>query len=373
MHGKKQMNDSSSINASRRHALQGLATMGMGAAALPLATRKAAAEAPLTVYAWEGYEYPELHPSFFDEYGDSPNFSLYVSVEEAFGKLRAGYKPDVGIAGLESLVDWREAGYLAPIDTSRTPNATNLFEKFRTTEGAVDADGTQWALPFAWGTASVIYRTDIATDYIGRNTWDILWDPQYAGRISNVDSGTQVATQAALLLGIDDPFNMDDDDLARVREKMIEQRPLVRDYWNDFASLQQSIATGEVVAAYGFSDSYFALLDEGVPVSYMNPDEGILAWIDFLVMMSEGSAPLDMRYDYMESALSPQSGAFLIEDYGWGSANKKAYELADLTGVASLGMDDPEKIIESATVLSPMPPETTTKIATMFEEMKAGF
>ncbi len=363
----------SPFRPTRRQALQGLGALGLGAASLSLARRRAGAAAPLVVFAWEGYEFPEVHPAFVEKYGDSPGFTLYNGVEEAFAKLRAGYRPDVGIAGLESLIDWREAGYMAPLDLSQIPNAGSLFHKLRTTKGAVGEDGTQWALPYVWGTASVIYRTDLAPEYVGRNTWEILWDPKYEGKISNVNAGTQVVVPAALLLGISDPFNMNDDELARVRAKVAEQRPLIRTYWDDFTSLQQTLASGEVVAAYGYSDSYLALKDEGVPVAYMNPDEGMLSWIDFLVLMTGGTAPLEMRYDYIDAALAPESGLFFIEDYGWGSANREAYALADPEAISAQGYDDPEQFLQTTVVLSPMPPATTEKSAIMFDEVKAGF
>ena len=91
------------------------------------------------------------------------------------------------------------------------------------------------------------------------------------------------------------------------------------------------------------------------------------------VLMTGGTAPLEMRYDYIDAALAPESGLFFIEDYGWGSANREAYALADPEAIAAQGYDDPEQFLQTTVVLSPMPPATTEKIAIMFDEVKAGF
>ena len=55
-------------------------------------------------------------------------------------------------------------------------------------------------------------------------------------------------------LGIPDPFDMTDDEMAQVKACLASSAPL-RFYWTDPTELEQAIAAGEVVAAYAWAAS----------------------------------------------------------------------------------------------------------------------
>ncbi|MCB1455539.1 MAG: polyamine ABC transporter substrate-binding protein, partial [Nitratireductor sp.] len=50
----------------------------------------------LIVFDWSGYEDPAFHPAYTEKHGDSPTFAFFVDEEEAFQKLRSGFKADIG-------------------------------------------------------------------------------------------------------------------------------------------------------------------------------------------------------------------------------------------------------------------------------------
>ncbi len=112
---------------------------------------------------------------------------------------------------------------------------------------------------------------------------------------------------------------------------------------------------------------------DGVPVGYMTPKEGVITWVDYLCIMSDGSASEEQKYDLIDAMTAPESGAFMISDYGYGSANRKAFDQVDAEVIASLGWDDPEEMVNSGLVLRPYSEDSLGKIVTMFEEVKAGF
>src|SRR3546814_17060206 len=68
-----------------------------------------------------GYEDPSFHQSYADKYGDAPTFAVVGDEEEAFQKLRAGFKADLAHPCSQSVLKWREAGPLKPLDTSGIP------------------------------------------------------------------------------------------------------------------------------------------------------------------------------------------------------------------------------------------------------------
>ena len=90
-------------------------------------------------------------------------------------------------------------------------------------------------------------------------------------------------------------------------------------------TVEQALAAGELVAAMTWNSSAVALKAEGVPVAFASPKEGALTWVCG-AMISVGAPHVDKAHDVINSLLSPESGRFLINDYGYGHSNIKSFE-----------------------------------------------
>ena len=77
--------------------------------------------------------------------------------------------------------------------------------------------------------------------------------------IDNVPDGV---AGAAIYAGID-PYTMDEAAIAEVKKVMCMQKSLLRLYTVDMSSLQQALASGEVVAAMTWNDAYAGLKSHG--------------------------------------------------------------------------------------------------------------
>ena len=60
---------------------------------------------------------------------------------------------------LQSVVKWRNAGIIVPIDTSKLKNWNKVDPGFAEMEG-FQVDGVQWALPMDWGATALTYNAD---------------------------------------------------------------------------------------------------------------------------------------------------------------------------------------------------------------------
>ena len=87
--------------------------------AISLSLSANAADSELVVFDWGGYEDPGFFQAYIEKYGDSPTYSFFSDEEEAFQKVRAGFRADLGHPCSQSVVKWRNAGIIVPIDTSR--------------------------------------------------------------------------------------------------------------------------------------------------------------------------------------------------------------------------------------------------------------
>jgi spermidine/putrescine transport system substrate-binding protein len=216
---------------------------------------------------------------------------------------------------------------------------------------------------------SVIYRTDIAPEYIDNESYAILWDPKYKGRLATIDSQVDGVSVAALYAGLD-PFDLSIEDIEHVRKLLQEQRRLLRMYTSDNTSITQSLASGEVVAALGWSTDYANLRAEGIPVRFMNPVEGRMTWICGAAVHAE-TTNRELAHQVIDAMISPEGGAFTIRENGTGVANHKAFDLVEPELLASLGLDEDLQSILDGGIMQ-RPQRNADAIAVMFEEVKLG-
>ena len=119
------------------------------------------------------------------------------------------------------------------------------------------------------------------------------------------------------------------------REMLVKQKPLIRFYWDSNSTVEQALASGELVASTGWNSSVVALSGQGVNIKLANPKEGIMSYCCGLVLAKD--APhLDKAYDLIDAMTSPEAGKWLTEAMGYGHSNKKTFELLDDKTLAEL-------------------------------------
>jgi len=355
---------------SRRAFGRRLAALGLAAAWLPLGGRAARAADEITYFTWSGYEVPDLHRTYIDKHGAAPNITFFGDEDDAFQKLQAGFVADLAHPCTYAVGRWREAGLLSPIDVSRIPAWDNLFEPLKSIEG-MQTDGITWFVPIEWGRNSILYRTDLVDIAPEEESWSILFDERYAGRLAMFDGMEQAVFAAAMVAGIRDPFAMDDAEIQKVRDLLIRQKKLLRFYWTDQTVLEQAIAAGEVVAGLAWNASYTTLKGQGLPVRYMNPKEGNQTWVCGLVRLKDGTGPEEKVYDFINAELDPSAGKFFIEQYAYAHSNRKSFEAADPARLEELGFAHPDELFRNSVFLRDIASEELRqKYNRMFEEVK---
>ncbi len=351
---------------SRRNLLKGLSALGIGVATMPYIAGRANAAAQATYFTWEGYEVPELHGDYIKKHGTGPEVSIFADEGEGFQKMRAGFTPDVAHPCSYNVPLWRDGGILQPIDTSRLSNWGDVVSTLKTIKGT-QMDGKQWFVPFDWGNTSILYRTDIVD--IEEESWGLMWDERYKGRLSTFAGANETVPYAAVYAGVD-PWNMSAADLAKVRKLLEKQRPLIRFYADDATTIEQALASGEIVAGTTWNESATRLKAEGLPVKYMNPKEGIMTWVCGLVLIKNAPNP-DKAYDLIDAMLSPETGKFMITDYGYGHSNAKSFDAAGDEAIEAAGLSrDVEGFLKKGVFSNEF--KDRDAVLSMFEEVKAG-
>ena len=100
-------------------------------------------------------------------------------------------------------------------------------------------------VPFDWGQTSVTYRTDLFDLDGQEESWGMLWDERYKGRMGVLASAADTWWCGAIYAGVDFKELASDENFKKVAEIMRKQRPLIRVYTDDTTTLEQALASGE--------------------------------------------------------------------------------------------------------------------------------
>lgn len=355
------------LHLNRRQLLARASALGLVSVGASGLIRPAIAQGTgLTVMDWTGYEIPELHQPYIAKHGASPDITVFADLEEAWQKIGGGFQPDVMHADHWQIPARRDL--FEPWDTSRLAHFGDLMPELVNLP-TLQRDGQQIGIPVDWGINSICYRTDLVTP---EEAWASLWDPALEGRIAMTTQMNDAVAIAGLAIGVPDPFVDDPAIMAAIEAKLAEQRPLLRFYWSDPTQLSQAMATGEVAIAFAWPAVYKELKAQGVPVAYMRPREGVLGWAQGMLLMRDRAGDTQLAYDFMDAWTAPETGRWLIENYGYGHANMRATEGVAPEVLADIAMDDPARTLATSAFIREMAPEVQQAYVAMYERLKAG-
>lgn len=275
-------------------------------------------------FTWGGYDSSELYEDYVNQFGEMPSLSFFEDQTEAFHKLRAGYSPDVVSLCVEEIGRWRDSDMLAPIDTGRLKNWSDVIESLKST-GEATTDGEQWMIPFEWGLYSIAYRNDLIV--VDDPSWDMLWRSEFAGRVPEL-TGSNALSIAALLVD-PDGYRKGHVDLKAVENVLLDHQSLsnseIRS--DDFSKISDSLRSGKIIMAPMWSNQYFELLAQDIPLNFLKPKEGSLYWMCGIVLASQSDRrDSEEVYGLIDSLISPGAGRYIVREFGYGHANRRTFE-----------------------------------------------
>lgn len=255
------------------------------AVALFVSSTAVAATPTLTMINWEEWVDPGVVQSFEKREKVKVNVLTYTSVEESLQLLgdNAG-KVDI-LVGSSVLVDQLKAKkQLQKLDRKSLPNLKHILPRFNT-----DPD---YAVPYLWGYTGILVRTDKVKTPVRTYAQLLALAKQQPGKVSLMTDPIEYSY--AVDWGLN-PKGADPEMLARVKES---HETFARDYADkvrlydvDYDE-KNPVATGEIIAAQTYSDyATFLATEQGVPVSYVNPDDVCILWMDNLMLLATAPQP----------------------------------------------------------------------------------
>jgi spermidine/putrescine-binding protein len=152
----------------------------------------------LSLLVWEGYADPLFVRAFEEAHQCKVVASYMGSSDELVAKLRGGSAANYDVISPSSDVATSivRAGLAAPLDLSKIPSYSQLSPRLRDSP-LVKANGQTYGVPFVWGPNPLLYDTTAFAP--PPDSWSILWDAKYRGKISVWDELSSVYMAAQVL------------------------------------------------------------------------------------------------------------------------------------------------------------------------------
>lgn len=296
-----------------------------------------AAGCTLTAIVWEGYTDPSFTKPFEEQTGCTVKATYAGSSDEMFAKFRAGGGRTYDIISASGDITERlyKAGLVQPIDTSKLQNYESVFASFQAGKWNT-FDGQPYGVTFAWGPNVLVYNTKEVSP--APQSWDVLFDPKYAGKIALPDNPMTIA-DVALWLGKSDPYDLTDADLAEVKDKLLELRPNIRKFWATAGELANLFQSGEVVLAHAWPLTYTQLSEAGFPIGSVSPKGKLTGWTDSW-MISRRSRHPEVAYQWIDYILSGAGQKGVMDVTGYSGATQLGAEAVGQERAHELFMDD---------------------------------
>lgn len=296
-----------------------------------------AAGCTLTAIVWEGYTDPSFTQTFEEQTGCTIKATYAGSSDEMFAKFRAGGGRNYDLISASGDITERlyQAKLVRPIDTSQLDNYSAIFDSFQ--NGRWNTfDGQPYGVTFAWGPNVLVYNTEAVSPV--PDSWDILFDQRYAGKITLPDNPMTIA-DVALWLGKPDPYDLTSEDLAEVRDKLLALRPSIRKFWATAGELANLFQSGEVVLAHAWPLTYQQLDEAGFPVGSVSPRGKLTGWTDSW-MIAQRSPNAAAAYKWIDYILSGDGQKGVIETTGYSGATELGTAAIGADRAKELFMDD---------------------------------
>lgn len=221
---------------------------------------------------------------------------------------------------------FRDTGYLRPLDTKKLANLGNFVPSMlESSKNIWTWDDGFYHLPHCWGSEGISWRTDLARVRRDSLSYATLWHEDFRGKVqANPDS---------LLLGIglwldysgqlpsnrmSDAFKNPDnmrkiyDEIVRVA---IDKKPWIAQYWAGPYEIKAYLQSGATIGQT-WDGPAMMLKKEGKPVDFMAPMEGAIVWFSGW-SLTAGAKNREQAYAWLDYLGTAKVSAMIAEGSGY--------------------------------------------------------
>src|SRR4051794_34402296 len=226
-------------------------------------------EGEVSLIAWAGYVEAGWTGPFEGKTGCKVNKKEAGTSDEMVELMKTGQYDGVSASG-NATARLVAADLVAPVNVDLVPNYKTVFSDLKD-QPYNTFDGVNYGIPHGRGANLLMWNSDEVKP--APDSWDIMFDPKvaakYKGKISAYDESSYIADAALYLkfhqpdLGIESPYELNEEQFDAAIKLLEEQRASVGEYWSEAAKQISAFAGGDVTIGTTWQYQYFALKGEG--------------------------------------------------------------------------------------------------------------
>ncbi|PIU55024.1 MAG: spermidine/putrescine ABC transporter substrate-binding protein, partial [Chloroflexi bacterium CG07_land_8_20_14_0_80_51_10] len=232
----------------------------------------------LNIYSWWDYLDPSVIEDFERKLGVKVNLSTYADEKFMLSVIQSNPGKYDLVFPTESLVgEMIQLKLLEPLDLRHIPNIKNIDPRFL---NLPYDPGNGYSVPYLLGTTGIAVNTKYVAEKI--DSWGILWDPQYSGKISMLNNMYAVIGLTLKYLG----YSLNSTELSELEEamaKLREQRSLLQGYLDPETCIER-LVSGELWLAQAYNGDALAAREENPDIAFVIPKEGADYYMDCMAI-----------------------------------------------------------------------------------------
>ncbi len=306
--------------------------------ATPVPTPPPSPEGQLNVYNWADYIGEKTIKNFSDKYGIKVQYDFFPDADTMLAKISTGNSGyDVTFPTSINVPSLAQRNLIQALDLSQIPNIANLGQEWQ--NPAYDPNNAH-SVPYMWWTTGVAYDSKKVSTT--PDSWDLLWDSQYSGKMAMLDDYREVFSAALFKLGFD-INTTDDSQLDQALQLLQQQKPLLRTYTTDDIGV---LSSGDAWIMHAWGADVYQVTPDRPSVKYYLPKEGAVRGSDTMVLLAGAQHPVAAHL-FINYMLDAQVAADNTNFIGYMGPNEAAKQFIDPTILA-----DPTVNPSAATISS---------------------
>jgi putative spermidine/putrescine transport system substrate-binding protein len=296
-------------------------------------------EGQLNVLAWPGYaEDGSSDPSvdwvtpFEKDTGCQVNAKTFGTSSEAYDLMKKGGYDIVSASG-DASGRMVYGDLVQPMNMDLVPSYADIFPGLKD-QPYNTFNGVHYGIAQGRGANLLVYNK--SENAKAPDSWKDMWDANspFKGKVSAYDDAIYIADAATYLMAtqpdlkITNPYALDRTQFDAAVQLLNTQKPLVAEYWADYAKAANGLASGSVAQAQGWQLTANTANTNGDKVGAVKPKEGATGWSDTW-MIAKDTPNINCAYQWANYITSPKVNAQVTEYWGEAPSNTKSCAMTD--------------------------------------------
>lgn len=325
----------------------------------------------INVYNWGEYISTgedgsmNVNAEFTKETGIRVNYTTFEDNESLYSKMAGGgANYDVIFPSDYMISKMTREKMLAKLDFSNIPNYRYIDKTYR---NEVYDPKNEYSVPYTWGVIGIFYNKKYVTEKV--DSWKILWDKKYAGKILMFDNPRDSFGIAQKILGYS--YNSTNTEEWNAAAKLLEkQKPLIQAYVMD--QIFDKMSSGEAWLAPYYAGDAATLVSENKNIGFAIPTkEGTNFFVDAMCVPA-GTKHKKEAEEYINFLCRPDVAAANMETVGYSTPEAEAKKLLPKETQENPIIYPPENIIKNSETYIDLPEDISLQEDSLWAQVKMG-